>query len=572
MPNRKQIEMRTIQMVNHRDRGRTKSLVASSQHTMTLRETRPHGSVWIPRRRASASRWNIQLIATIFCFLLISHDTGHIGVAGEVSRVEEQKHVLFVSLAMRVHATPLLRIAEYMVSNTPHRITFATHDSGESWVKETGAEFMSAGPFPVSASDLRSMLQKIASDSSTFRGVLAVFQEIYLPAAQPLFDALVSNVTQAAPDIIVFDVGTIGAQYLVEHLSVPYVVNSPTLSFDLNGEPSYVPSWGTGFALDMSLWGRCMNVLFPRLLSVALTPSFMQVNKQRWELGLPPYRSQHEIFRYSRMILNTAFGLEYPRPLSPLLDLVGPILPAQVGGSGSLPPWLSNFVQGDVVYVSLGSMTYLESWQVDTLIHGLNNPEKYRVLWSISLDQRRDFPATVPSSFRIKSLGTAAHFSMLANPSIRIVVSHCGLAAAQEALYFGNPVLCIPFMMDQPDVAARVVDAGVGIALDKSSFTVDQIQDSIRQLTSNVSFAKRAASLGDVLQRAGGAKQAAKIIETTMTSGWEHLKSTNVVAPWHKTIMLDVWAVYMSIVFVFVALTQIFISWLTSTLSLLTTS
>ncbi len=348
------------------------------------------------------------------------------------------------------------------------------------------------------------------------------------PRSLPLFDALVSNVTQIAPDIIVFDVGTIGAQYLVKHLSVPYVVNSPTLLFDLNGEPSYVPSWGTGFTLDMSLWGRCMNVLFPRLLS------FMQVNKQRWELGLPPYRSQHEIFRQSRMILNTAFGLEYPRPLNPLIDLVGPILPAQVGGPSSLPPLLNNFVQGNVVYVSLGSMTYLESWQVDTLIHGLNHPEKYRVLWSISLDQRRDFPSTVPSSFRIKSLGTAAHFSMLANPSVRVVVSHCGLAAAQEALYFGNPVLCIPFMMDQPDVAARVIDAGVGMTLDKTSFTVDEIQASIRQLTVNTSYAKRAESLGDVLQRAGGAKQAAKIIETTMISGWDHVKSTSVVSTWHS--------------------------------------
>lgn len=41
----------------------------------------------------------------------------------------------------------------------------------------------------------------------------------------------------------------------------------------------YIPAWGTGFPLSMSLWSRCLNILFPRLLSVALTPPFMHLNK-----------------------------------------------------------------------------------------------------------------------------------------------------------------------------------------------------------------------------------------------------------------------------------------------------
>lgn len=86
---------------------------------------------------------------------------------------------------------------------------------------------------------------------------------------------------------------------------------------------------------------------------------------------------------------------------------------------------------------------------------------------------------------------------VLAHASVRAVVSHCGLAGAQEALYYGKPVLCLPRFGDQvraarqcaalvpglqrmphsclplhpqPDVAARVLDHGVGLSVDKASF------------------------------------------------------------------------------------------------------
>ena len=36
------------------------------------------------------------------------------------------------------------------------------------------------------------------------------------------------------------------------------------------------------------------------------------------------------------------------------------------------------------------------------------------------------------------------------------------MAGAQEALYFGKPLICIPFFGDQPDVAQRVVGLGAG--------------------------------------------------------------------------------------------------------------
>jgi len=413
-----------------------------------------------------------------------------------------------------------------------------------------------------------------------------MFNEIYVPAAKPLYHALLPIVTKDTPDLIVLDIGTLGAHDLAHHLNIPYVINSPTLLFELEDVPPYVPAWGTGFSRSMSLWSRCMNVLFPRLLSVALTPPFMQLNKIRWELDLPPFRSQHDIFRGSRVILNTAFGLDYPRPVSPLITMVGPVLPPEVIPTqrpDPLPPLIRNWLEGNtkqqqaqpldidtlasqatgydgVVYVSLGSMPHFDAWQARTLVQGLT-PKKgkgasggsgFRVLWTLPNDQRTSLPTKLPSHVRVKVLGGVPHLKVLAHPAVRVVISHCGMGSAQEALYFYKPVLCLPFFVDQPDVAARLIDSGAGLMLDKNQFDEDEVRARIRELYHNASYVNAARQVGKALRAAGGVRKAADVIGSTLRIGTKHLQPIESFLPWHKVVMADVYAVYVAILSVMI--------------------
>ncbi|ETV91454.1 hypothetical protein H310_13995 [Aphanomyces invadans] len=465
------------------------------------------------------------------------------------------KHILFISVGIRGHATPLLRIAQDLVRKGCN-VSFATHDSGKEWVQRSGARFVSAGEFPISADELRDKLQAITRDASNFRGILNIFNDIYIPTAQPMFDALYPVVSLDRPHLVVVDIATIGGHDLVHKLGLPYVVNSPSILFDIGGTPSYVPAWGTGFSIHMSLWNRCMNLLFPRLLSVALTPPFMQINKARWELQLTPYRSQHDIFKGARILVNTAVGLEYPRPLSPLVELVGPILPLDAfnesAADAALPHLVTQWMVGDdglhgVIYMCFGSLSYIDAWQAQAIVEGLSNPKDpaYRVLWTLPNDQRGVLPQALPPTFRIKVMSSAfPHLRVIAHPSVKLVISHCGMVSAQESLVFGKPILCLPFLVDQPDVAARVVDAGAGLVLDKTHFTAEEVRQKVLTLLRNASFAQNAVRVGAALRSAGGIKRVTEILESTLQHGTHHLTTVDLKLPWHKVVMLDVWAVY----------------------------
>lgn len=487
-----------------------------------------------------------------------------------VSRAEaKQKHVVFVSIAIKGHALPLLRIASEMKARG-YRVSFATHESGKDWAHSYGLPFISAGPFPISAEDLRSKLKAMTRDSSNFRGILTMFNDIYVAAARPMFDTLLPQLAQDPPDLVVMDIATIGAQDLVHKLEIPYIVNSPSIMLNLGGAPSYIPAWGTGYSIHMSLWNRCMNILFPRLLSVALTPPFMQLNKMRWELMLKPYRSQHDVFKGARVILNTAFGLEHPQPMSPLIDAVGPILPIQSSGGSnssrngrkqhhqqlgsSLLSWLDASLSksssgngGGVVYLNLGTLAYIDSWQAQALIDGLvmcAEEPPVRVLWILPTDQRNILPSDLPPLLKVKSPSGVSSIDILAHPAVRLVISHCGMVSAQEALVYQKPLLCIPFLVDQPDVAARVVDSGAGLAIDKNVLSPTEVHRAVKELLSNASFARQAARVGRLLKLAGGTNRAIEVIDNGLRLGFDHLETLDLTSPWHKTALLDVWTVY----------------------------
>ncbi|CAN0460718.1 unnamed protein product, partial [Phaeothamnion confervicola] len=128
------------------------------------------------------------------------------------------------------------------------------------------------------------------------------------------------------------DVGTLGALNLAHKLAVPFVVNSPVPMADLSSAlpAAGLPAWGSALGPPRQLLQRCYNVVFPRLLSAALTPAFVQLNRARGDAGLPLFEAQDAVFRGARVIVNTVAVLDWRPAVDPLVEMTGPLLPPAV--------------------------------------------------------------------------------------------------------------------------------------------------------------------------------------------------------------------------------------------------
>lgn len=95
-----------------------------------------------------------------------------------------------------------------------------------------------------------------------------------------------------------------------------------------------------------------------------------------------------------------------------------------------------------------------------------------------------------------------------------VAICHGGNNTAMEALTAGMPVVALPFSTDQFAVAADLVDAGLGAALDPNRATAHDLAAAVR-LALSPATTSRAAAIGRALRRAPGHERAARLLLRT---------------------------------------------------------
>jgi hypothetical protein len=286
-----------------------------------------------------------------------------------------------------------------------------------------------------------------------------------------------------------------------------------------------LPAWGSGYSLRLSLWQRCASLLMPRVLGIALSSSLVVLNSARRHRGLPMIMSYEQLFQRSLVLHNTAPGVDHARAAVPANHLyLGPILPryAPEPQSIGMQTWLDLSLAREgklaaiAVLTGIGSMTHLENWHVKHLYKGLTD-QRLRVLWSLPSEYRPLLGAGIHPLFRFKT--NLAPLSVFSHPSIKVVICSCGASMAYEALLHGKPLICLPTLADQLEVASRIVDGGAGLFLDKSMFEASEVRAKVMALITNSSFAANARRMGLILSAAGGLTRAVNTIETVTLTG-----------------------------------------------------
>jgi UDP:flavonoid glycosyltransferase YjiC (YdhE family) len=272
-----------------------------------------------------------------------------------------------------------------------------------------------------------------------------------------------------------------------------------------------IPFLFSGRSIREVPWHQRFTAPLVRKLAAAATSLTVdrEHNALRKTRKLPPI-SAHRLLSGRPILVNGVFGLEYARPLPPLVEMIGPMLAASVPPlPAELSQWLSN--GPPVVYANLGTLVVAPKEQLAKMIEAFNT-DRSRTLWILKPQQAAALPLPLPASLRILNWGPMP-VAVLQHSNVRAFVSHCGINSVHESMSTRTPMVGIPMFADQRDMAVRVADAGAGLWLDKTRFTANDLRAAIERVLNDLSFERNAANVQAAIAASGGTRRAADLIE-----------------------------------------------------------
>lgn len=146
----------------------------------------------------------------------------------------------------------------------------------------------------------------------------------------------------------------------------------------------------------------------------------------------------------------------------------------------------------------LGSLRGLGQQFYQPFFDALGDREDLEVVLSVG---RTVDPAgfDAPKNFRVERF--VPQLDLLQH--IDAFVTHGGINSANEALYYGVPLIVVPFHGDQP-VIQRVQERGAGVIMDHSALTSSDVRTNVERLLNEPQFGKGAAEIQADLRAGSG--------------------------------------------------------------------
>ncbi|KAJ0700495.1 putative kaempferol 3-O-galactosyltransferase [Helianthus annuus] len=137
--------------------------------------------------------------------------------------------------------------------------------------------------------------------------------------------------------------------------------------------------------------------------------------------------------------------------------------------------WLDNQKPGSVAYISFGTKFSPPPHELVALAEALE-ATKTPFLWSINKDSQRRLPLEFLEKTTTNGLGKivtwAPQVQVLEHIAIGVFVTHSGWNSVLESIGAGVPMICRPFIGDQP-INTWMVERvwGIGVRIEGRNFT-----------------------------------------------------------------------------------------------------
>ena len=384
------------------------------------------------------------------------------------------------------------------------------------------------------------------------------------------------------PDLIVADRYTFAGIGSAHYHRVKFVINSPTLLYDLD-DPTYCvaapfsgfPSLcsanfensvhtstnnlGPGHRVhdrSKSVHNRVKNFAY-RLVNKANINSITVSVQASWDMDSESKAMKDEHYNRNAFVLvNSVIGIEDERMLPPLIAMVGDV---------SIPPDDAD----DAISISANHETYTETSQEQILVFDRSICISHRLKKNLEAHQNFIvYGVACDDADRTRDLPILLQ-NILTQVNASVVITTGYLGSVQKSLKYGVPVIVLPVTEQDLDVGARVQRIGAGILLNnnyigfiknnghdvspdacrdgtaENTFTCRievLIEEAIHNITRDSGFYRQAAVLKSKLSAGGGTERAADVLEAAMLIGVKPYLDFEI--PWFSKFLLDLYILY----------------------------
>lgn len=504
--------------------------------------------------------WCIVLVAT---FLSIG-----CAIEGAAAAEFVPKSIGFVVPSEHGHFAPMAAVMEQLLARGHHVHTYMVKTTHGTYLDCKVVETFSPAPacHYVGLFNTSSITPELVTEivqKSNLEGLdviakqVAAFNHVLVPG---LLEHLRGENAEKL-DALVVDFACHGAVVVGDALNIPSIMMWPlVLQFPVQSNPA-IPALAFGQSSNMNWGERFLNYIHQRLSYFLMQMDTLQ-NDLRTSLGVRLV-DIYELYQRRHVITPSIFGLDIAQPLCPNVHPVGIL--RRAGGSATqgvdvVPPewqkWLDQCT-GGVIYINMGSVARLpKEWQqkFERAAYGLVE-SGYCVLWKLMKDQHHLLEKPVPKVLHAPlHISTHVPFSprhVLRHPHTKVFVTHCGDTSVYETVEIGVPLVGVPLFADQSDMCARVQDAGIGISLNKLTFTPEMLIEAVKKMVDNEQATKKAIRIGKMGKVQGGSARAADVVEMVAqhpeTSAKFYCRHFDL--PWYQLLDADVLLVHSFVLF-----------------------
>lgn len=156
-----------------------------------------------------------------------------------------------------------------------------------------------------------------------------------------------------------------------------------------------------------------------------------------------------------------------------------------------------------IVYISLGTIYNRSKKFFKCCIEALKDQD-ITVIMSIGTHVKKEEIGDIPSNFFIYTFVPQLEVLKYAS----LFISHSGMNSINEAIYFGVPIISVPMASDQPLIATRVAELGLGEVIFRKDISAERIKSAVDKVLNDERYRTNIHSMQEDMLKLGGAKQA----------------------------------------------------------------